>query len=145
MTTLFNHSTYHNFFLILLTVYFFFSIQRRPQVDLKEFSFLKKIFAKTKPEKRTWAKLVTLDTIHWYCDEPQPTTAAIKYDARIRQRKFVVLIFVLWVWIFSNHLNPSTYTKMDDAKRREMIKSQAAKKKESSDVDPKGRARVTRP
>ena len=34
---------------------------------------------------------------------------------------------------------------MDDAKRREMIKSQAAKKKEFSDVDPKGRARVTRP
>ena len=37
---------------ILLTVYFF-AVRRRPQVDLKEFSFLEKIFAMTKPEERT--------------------------------------------------------------------------------------------
>ena len=78
---------------ILLTVYFF-AIRRRPQVDLEEFNFLEKIFAKTKQEERTWAKLVTLDTIHWYCDGPQPTPAAIRYNARIRQRKSIVLIFV---------------------------------------------------
>ena len=81
------------FFSILLTVYFF-AVQRRPQVDLEEFSFLKKAFAKTKPEERTWVKLVMLGTIHWYCDGPQPTPTAIRYDARIRQRKSVVLIFV---------------------------------------------------
>ena len=80
-------------FLILLTI-FFFAVRRRPQVDLEEFSFLEKVFAKTKLEEMTWAKLVTLDTIHWYCDRPQPTPAAIRYDARIRQRKFVVLILV---------------------------------------------------
>ena len=79
---------------ILLTV-FFFAVCRRPHVDLEEFSFLEKVFAKTKPEERTWAKLVTLDTIHWYCDSPQPTPAAIRYDARIRQHKSAVLIFGL--------------------------------------------------
>ena len=78
---------------ILLTV-FFFVVRRRPQVDLEEFSFLEKVFAKTKSGERTWAKLVTLDTIHWYCDRPQPTPTAIRYDARIRQRKSVILILV---------------------------------------------------
>ena len=28
-----------------------------------------------------WAKLVNLNTIHWYCDEPEPTLAVIKYKA----------------------------------------------------------------
>ena len=78
---------------ILLTV-FFFAIRWRPQVDLEEFSFLERVFTKTKPEERTWAKLVTLDTIHWYCDRPQPTPAAIKYEAKIHQHKSVFLILV---------------------------------------------------
>ena len=75
----------------LLTV-FFFAVQWCPQVELEEFSFLERIFAKTKSKERTWAKLVKLDTIHWYCDGPEPTLAAVKYDARIRQRKSVNLI-----------------------------------------------------
>ena len=79
---------------------FFLVVRRRPQVDLKEFNFLEKNFAKTKPEERTWAKLVTLDTIHWYCDGPKPTPADIKYDARIHQRKFVVPILLEW-FLFS--------------------------------------------
>ena len=78
-------------FSTLLTV-FFFAVRRRPQVNLEEFSFLERIFAKTKPEERTWAKLVTLDTIHWYCDGLEPTPAAVKYEAKIRRRKYVVLI-----------------------------------------------------
>ena len=76
---------------ILLTV-FFFVVRRRPQVDLEEFSFLEKVFAKTKPEERTWAKLVTLDTIHWYCDGPEPTPAAVRYEEKIHRRKSVILI-----------------------------------------------------
>ena len=50
---------------------------------------MEKIFSKTKPEERTWAKLVNLNTVHWYCDGPEPTTAAIKYEERTRQRKSV--------------------------------------------------------
>ena len=75
----------------LLTV-LFSAVRRCPQVELEEFSFLERIFAKTKPEERTWAKLVTLDTIHWYCDGLEPTPAAVKYEAKIRRRKYVVLI-----------------------------------------------------
>ena len=36
-----------------------------------------------------WAKLVNLDTLHWYYDEQEPTKAARHYDRRIRQCKFV--------------------------------------------------------
>ena len=64
-------------------------MRRRPQVDLEEYNFLEKIFSKTKPEERTWAKLVNLNTVHWYCDGPEPTAAAIKYEERTRQRKYV--------------------------------------------------------
>ena len=39
-----------------------FSVRWRPQVDVEEFGFLEKIFSKTKPEERTWAKLVNLKT-----------------------------------------------------------------------------------
>ena len=64
-------------------------MRRHPQIDLEEYDFLEKIFSKTKLEERTWAKLVNLNTVHWYCDEPEPTPAAIKYEERTRQRKSV--------------------------------------------------------
>ena len=64
-------------------------MRRHPQIDLEEYNFLEKIFSKTKPEERTWAKLVNLNTVHWYCDRPEPTSAAIKYEERTRQRKSV--------------------------------------------------------
>ncbi|XP_050250466.1 uncharacterized protein LOC126697499 isoform X1 [Quercus robur] len=86
--------------------------RRRPQVSLEEFSFLEKICRKTTPEERTWAKLVNPRTIHWYCDGPEPTQEAIRYDERVHKQ-------------------------MDDAKRRALIKSQAVKKRESGEVVPK--------
>ena len=64
-------------------------VWRRPQITLEEWSFLERIFNKTKPEERTWAKLVTLNTIYWYCDEPEPTPEAIRYDNRVCQCKSV--------------------------------------------------------
>ena len=70
---------------------YFFTVRRRPQVDIEEYKFLERIFAKSKPEERTWAKLVNLNTVHWYCDGPEPTPAAIKYDERTRQCKSVNL------------------------------------------------------
>ena len=64
--------------------------QNRPKVTLEEWSFLEKISTTTKLFERSWTKLVTLDTFHWYCDNPEPTTAARHYDTQIHQRKFVV-------------------------------------------------------
>ena len=84
-------------FITTFLIVFFFAVRRRPQVELKKFSFLERIFAKTKPEERTWAKLVTLNTIHWYCDRPEPTLVAIKYDAKICRRKSIVLILFEWL------------------------------------------------
>ncbi|KAF3948419.1 hypothetical protein CMV_025582, partial [Castanea mollissima] len=81
------------------------SARDRPQVTLEEWSFLERIFNKTKLEERTWAQLVTLDTLHWYCEGPEPTSAARRYDSRVRKQ-------------------------MDAAKRRAFIKQQAAKKKQ---------------
>ena len=80
----------------------YFAVRRRPQVDIKEFAFLEKIFSKTQPEERTWAKLVTLKTIHWYCDGPEPTPAAVKYEEQIRRRKFVTLFLISYVSYFDN-------------------------------------------
>ena len=70
---------------------FIFSVRRCPQVDIEEYNFLERIFSKTKPEERMWAKLVNLNTVHWYCDGPEPTPTAIKYEERTRQRKSVTL------------------------------------------------------
>ena len=36
-----------------------------------------------------WAKLVTLDTIHWYCEDPEPTAATHRHDSQVRQCKSV--------------------------------------------------------
>ena len=55
---------------------------------------MEKIFSKTKSEERTWAKLVNLNIVHWYCDGPEPTAAAIKYEERTRQRKSVISFFL---------------------------------------------------
>ena len=67
----------------------FFTVRRRPQVDIEEYNFLERIFAKSKPEERTWTKLVNLNTVHWYCDGLKPTLVAIKYEERTRQRKSI--------------------------------------------------------
>ena len=73
----------------------FFTVRRRPKIDIEEYNFLEKIFAKSKPEERTWAKLVNLNTVHWYCDGPEPTPAVIKYEEHTCQRKFVNLYILL--------------------------------------------------
>ena len=59
---------------------------------------MEKIFLKTKPEERTWAKLVNLNTVHWYCDGAEPSTAVIKYEECTCQHKFVTL--------FLNYFDP---------------------------------------
>ena len=84
--------SFNTFMTILITLALcFFTVRRRPQVDIEEYNFLERIFAKSKPEERMWAKLVNLNTVHWYCDGPEPTPVAIKYEERTRQRKSVNL------------------------------------------------------
>ena len=80
----------------------FFAVRQRPQVDFKEFAFLEKIFSKTQPEEKTWVKFVTLKTIHWYCDGPEPTATAVKYELQIRRCKFVTLFLISYVTYFDN-------------------------------------------
>ena len=106
--------------LVLLTSIFFFTVRRGPQIDLEEFNFLKRIFSKSKPEEWTWAKLVSLNTVHWYCDGPKPTPAAIKYKKRTQQHKSVVP-FCLHSLCLSP-IYPSSFLEMDNAKRRAMIR-----------------------
>ena len=71
----------------------------RPPVSLEQFSFLERIFNKTNLEERMWAKLVTLDTLHWYCDGLEPTTTARQYNAQVRQREFVTL-YLGFLWLY---------------------------------------------
>ena len=59
--------------------------------------------------------MVNPKTIHWYCDGPEPTREAIRYDERVHKRKSIILSYI---------------TEMDDAKRKALIKSQATKQKE---------------
>ena len=54
--------------------------RNHPKVTDEEWSFLKKIFITTKLSERSWIKLVTLDTLHWYCDGLEPTKAVGHYD-----------------------------------------------------------------
>ena len=53
-----------------------YAARDRPPISLEQFSLLEKIFNKTKLEERTWAKLVNLATLYWYCDGLEPTIAA---------------------------------------------------------------------
>ena len=80
----------------------------RPQVSLEQWSFLEKIFNKTKLEERTWAKLVNLDTLHWYCDGPMPTATAHRYGLQVRQRKPITPHFDFFLFTLFNSRHPST-------------------------------------
>ncbi|KAL0013999.1 hypothetical protein SO802_001068 [Lithocarpus litseifolius] len=62
--------------------------QNRPQISLEDWSFLENFFQKTKLEERSWVKLVRLETINWYCDGPEPSEVALKYEKKVRARKF---------------------------------------------------------
>nr|POF02087.1 hypothetical protein CFP56_75810 [Quercus suber] len=59
--------------------------QDSPKVSLEQWSFLDKIF-RIKLVERTWQKLVTLDTIHWYYEGPKPTVATFYYDEQARRQ-----------------------------------------------------------
>ena len=91
------HIVYVDFFNSLNTLslfdysvfFLFFTVRQRPHINIEEYNFLEKIFAKSKLKERTWAKLVNLNTVHWYCDGPEPTPTAIKYKEHTRQRKSV--------------------------------------------------------
>ena len=116
-------------------VHLLFAVRWRPQIDLEEFNFLEKIFAKSKLEEQTWAKLVNLNTVHWYCDGPKPIQAAIRYEERTRQRKSVISFCLTSLCLCPTY--PSSFLEMDNAKRKAVIRLQAAKNKEA-DVDPMG-------
>ena len=55
------------------------------------------------------AKLVNPDTIHWYCDDLEPTPEAVKHNAKIRRCKSVDLIFLKWLLalLVNNFIHPS--------------------------------------
>ena len=118
---------------MFFTSVFFFLVRRRPQINVEEFNFLEKIFAKSKPEERTWAKLVNLNTVLWYCNGPEPTPAAIKYEEQTHQRKSIIPFCLISLCLWPTY--QSSFLEMDDAKRRAAIRLQVAKKKEV-DVDP---------
>ena len=69
----------------------------RPEVTLKQWIFLEQIF-RIKLSDRTWAKLVTLNTIHWYCEGPKPTVAAYHHDSQARQRKSIAYYFSFLIY-----------------------------------------------
>ena len=95
-----------------LVFFLFFIVRRYPQIDIEDYNFLEKIFAKSKPEEQTWAKLVNLNTIHWYCDGPDPTLAAIKYEERTRQRKSVDPFCLIGLFLWPTY--SSSFSEMDD-------------------------------
>ena len=115
--------------------FLFFIVRRRPQIDIEEYNFLEKIFAKSKPEKRTWAKLVNLNTVQWYYNDPEPTPAAIKYEERTCQRKSINPFCLIGLFLWPTY--PSSFSEMDDVKRRAAIRLQATKNNEV-DVDAMG-------
>ena len=43
-----------------------------------------------------------VDTLHWYCDGPEPTLAAHRYNNQVRQRKSVANT---WFWFFNLSLS----------------------------------------
>ena len=43
-------------------------------------------------------KLVTLDTIHWYLEGPEPTKAASRHDLLVRHRKPVAYFFSFLIY-----------------------------------------------
>ena len=86
------HIVYVDFFNSLNTLsLFWLQSDGAPRLTLRSIIFLRKFFAKSKLEERTWAKLVNLNIVHWYYDEPELTPTAIKYEERTRQRKSVDL------------------------------------------------------
>ena len=67
----------------------FYAARNCPPVSIEQFSFLENIFNKTKLEERTWAKLVNINTLHWYYDRARPTKAALRYKAQVQARESI--------------------------------------------------------
>ena len=64
-------------------------------------------------------KLVTLDTIHWYLEEPEPTKAASRHDILVRHRKPVAYFFSFLIYSsFIYLLFGPSYSKLEDRRRK---------------------------
>lgn len=85
---LLNLPTYLSVELICLTMSFLVATQAHPKVSLEKWSFLEKIFRIPLLE-RMWKQLVTLDTLHCYCEDPEPTNIARRYNTLVHQRESV--------------------------------------------------------
>ena len=83
-----------------------------------------------------WEKLITLDTLFWYCDGPKPTIAACRYNIQIRQCKSVTQYIYLFIFLTLD-LCPLC-AEMDAARRKAHIKQQAALKKQQEGQTLKG-------
>ena len=78
--------------------------QDRPEVSLEEWIFLEKIF-RIPLQERTWKELVTLATIHRYCEGPEPTDIGHRYDRIARKHESIAFRwFILQYFIFCPHL-----------------------------------------
>ena len=47
-------------------------------------------------KEKTWKKLVTLDTPHWYYEGPEPMAIAHLYNSQARQRESVAYSFLIF-------------------------------------------------
>ena len=79
----------------------------------------------TKLSKRLWTKLVTLDTLHRYCDGSEPTEVACRYDRQVRKCKSVThyLLFFLAFSSLSNSFFPSIFMQKWKTVGRELLLS----------------------
>lgn len=92
-----------------------------------------------KLKKRTWAKLITLNTIHWYYDSPEPTKLPI---ATTTKHADVSPSFFISFFYFLKFTLPFSLVFLDveieECKRRAFIKQQGTtKNKQEGNLPPK--------
>ena len=95
---------------------------------------MERIFSKTKPEERTWAKLVNLNTVHWYCDGPEPTPAAIKYES-VAIHSFIIHYYYHFLTPFRRQAMLMTKGLMDRALHQEMALERVSEKARLTDEE----------
>ena len=60
----------------------------------------------TKLSERLWIKLVTLDTLYWYYDGPEPTVATRHYDRQVRKCESIAQYLIFFLAFLVAYLTP---------------------------------------
>ena len=121
---------------------FLSSASARPRITDEQEAFIRRVLKISFKEQRD---LITLNTLHAYCEGPEPMPIACRLNEYSRRRKFSFPYFFTFPFLLSLCLTtrPLSLVEMDAARQRVLVRASAAGRKKEEERKEKGKERAS--